>query len=147
MQQIKSAQIEARKAKNEVKASTLTTLIGEAGMIGKNAGNRETTDAEALGVIKKFIKNIDETISILSKNQNTEAAKLNQLEEEKAILQGFMPKQMSEDEVKSAIKSIVAEMGLSGPKAMGSVMKEMKARFDGTYDGGMVSKISKEILG
>lgn len=146
MQDIKTAQIEARKSKNELKASILTVLIGEAGMIGKNAGNRETTDSEVLAVVKKFIKNIDETQLILSKDEAKNSDKLDVLKQEKFILQSFMPKQMSLEEVSVAIKTIVSEMSLSGPKAMGIIMKEMKLRYDGNYDGATVSKLCKEIL-
>lgn len=146
MNAIKSAQIEARKAKDESKASALTTLIGEANMIGKNAGNRETTDAEVLSVIKKFIKNIDETVEILSKDLAPNSVKIQALQAEKVLLSNFLPKQMSESEVKVAIEQIIAKMNLSGPKAMGAIMKEMKSQYDGSYDGSMVSRISKELL-
>lgn len=146
LQNIKNAQIQARKVKNEAHASALTTLIGEASMIGKNAGNRDTTDAEVMTVIKKFIKNIDETTDILSKNQSENQNKINSLREEKNLLQSFLPTQMSEEDIKIAIKEIIANMNVTGPKAMGLVMKEMKNKYDGTYDGALVSKISKELL-
>ena len=56
---------EARKMKYTATATLLTTLYSEAQMVGKNDGNRETTDAEVVAVIKKFVKNIDETLSNL----------------------------------------------------------------------------------
>ena len=65
MDQIKADQVSARKQKMTAVASLLTTLIGEAEMVGKNAGNRAPTDAEVQAVIKKFIKNLDETIAVL----------------------------------------------------------------------------------
>ena len=68
LESVKKAQLQARKEKRAVDASTLTTLIGEAEMIGKNDGNRASTDAEVVTVIKKFVKNIDETLTILSKD-------------------------------------------------------------------------------
>jgi len=58
MEQIKTAQVTARKTGAQ-EASLLTTLLGEAAMVGKNA-NRETTDQEVVAVVKKFVKNIDE---------------------------------------------------------------------------------------
>ena len=66
--EIKSAQLAARKARDSFTASSLTTLIGEAEMVGKNAG-REVTDAEVVAVLKKFVKNIDETTTVLSREQ------------------------------------------------------------------------------
>jgi hypothetical protein len=58
MEQIKAKQIAARKS-GSADAGLLTTLLGEAAMVGKNAG-RETTDQEVVAVVKKFVKNIDE---------------------------------------------------------------------------------------
>jgi hypothetical protein len=58
IQTIKADQVQARKARS-ASASILTTLIGEAEMIGKNAGDRESTDEEVIAIIKKFIKNLD----------------------------------------------------------------------------------------
>ncbi len=146
MNAIKSAQIESRKAKDEAKSSALTTLIGEAAMIGKNAGNRETTEAEVMGVIKKFIKNIDETVDILSKDKEANSEKLAKLSMEKSLLSSFLPQQMDEQAIKVAISEIISTMNLAGPKAMGVIMKEMKAKYEGSYDGSLVSKISKELL-
>lgn len=65
IQQIKDKQIAARKSGDSL-ASLYTTLLGEASIIGKNAGNRETTDVEVVAVVKKFIKNIDETVQALT---------------------------------------------------------------------------------
>ena len=54
--QIKSAQLQLRKDRATVHAAALSTLIGEAETIGKDAGNREVTDAELTALLKKFIK-------------------------------------------------------------------------------------------
>ena len=64
IQTIKTAQVAARKARDP-SASLLTTLIGEAEMVGKNAG-REVTDQEVVATIKKFIKGIDETLKAVA---------------------------------------------------------------------------------
>lgn len=153
---IKKAKIQAVKDKDEIKKTLLSTLIGEAEMKGKNDGNRPSTDADFISVMKKFITNIDDTIKMfadypvtkaedIAKRQKDEAEK----KQEKAILMEFMPKmpaQMSEEQLRAEIAKIKSELSLAGPKGMGVLMKEMKARFEGKFDGGLASKIAKEVL-
>lgn len=143
---IKKAQIQARKEKNEVSASTLTTLIGEAEMIGKNDGNRQSTDAEVTAVIKKFIKNIDETAAVLEKAAQPDVARLEKLAQEKVILTAFMPKQLSELELRDIVGSILLTFEDKNPKLMGKVLGILKEKYAGQYDGALASKIAKEML-
>lgn len=145
---IKKDQLQARKNKDATKASLLTTLLGEASMIGKNDGNRESTDAEVIAVIKKFVKNTQEVIRITGMQQSIESREAGKVaSEELRILESYLPKQLSENELRAEMQKLIAELNLSGPKGMGILMKEMKARFEGTYDGGLASKIAKEVLG
>ena len=65
---IKAASLQARKDRNAPKAALLSTLLGEVQMIGKNNGNRESTDGEAIAVIKKMLNNTTETLNILFAN-------------------------------------------------------------------------------
>lgn len=140
---IKSKNIEARKAKLTAVSSLLTTLIGEAEMVGKNAGNRAPTDAEVQAVIKKFIKNLNETIGILGDNDPRTLAAMG----ERSTLETFLPKQLTEDELKSHIHAIHAGLVTHEGKAdMGSIMKMLKIRFDGLYDGKLASQLIKAEL-
>lgn len=152
---IKKDQLQARKDKNEVSVNLLTTLIGEAEMIGKNDGNRKSTDTEVTTVIKKFVKNLDETITTLTKAVEKETdtektkvlqAKVELMEKEKAILMPYLPQQLNDEQLRVEMGKIIAEFSLAGPKGMGVLMKEMKNRFAGAYDGTAASKISKEML-
>lgn len=144
MDQIKADQVSARKQKMTAVASLLTTLIGEAEMVGKNAGNRAPTDAEVQAVIKKFIKNLDETIAVLGDADPRTLAALG----EKSTLEKYLPQQMTEAELRMAIEAIVAGLqgsGTDNPK-MGDVMKFLKLRFDGRYDGKLASTLIKEYV-
>jgi len=134
MEQIKAKQIAARKAGalQEREASLLTTLLGEAAMVGKNA-NRETTDQEVVAVVKKFVKNIDETITALSsRNQDASAFMV-----ERKILEQFLPVQMTEQAIQN-----VAEQFTSMPE----FMKYMKENYAGQYDGKVASTIAKTVF-
>jgi uncharacterized protein YqeY len=138
MQRIKTEQLEARKKKDVIKASLLTTLIGEATAIGKNDGNRETTDAEVVAMVKKFLKNIEETMKV---------ADTFQAREEKLILIDLLPTQLSEQELKTTVWLLGTEVGATTSKDMGKIMKVLKERYDGQYDGALASKLIKEMLG
>ena len=62
------------------------------------------------------------------------------------VIEGYMPKQMSEAEAKAAIEAIVKETGAAGPKDMGKVMAALKAKYAGQMDFGKASGITKELL-
>ena len=86
LEKIKNASLAARKAKEALAATLLTTLYSEAVNVGKNNGNRDTTDAEAVAVVKKFLKGVDETISYLEKTGGDNATALTTARSEKEIL-------------------------------------------------------------
>jgi uncharacterized protein len=132
MDDIKARQLAARKAGAPFEASLLTTLLGEAAMVGKNLG-RETSDQEAVAVVKKFIKNIDETIAALrDRNQPYE-----QFAHERAVLEKFLPVQLSEDTLQTLAKS---------QKDMPTFMKHLKENFAGQYDGKLASAVAKAVF-
>lgn len=142
MQTIKTQQLQARKDRATVKASILTTLIGEAAMIGKNDGSRETSDLEVVAVIKKFVKNIDESI----KAPSLDAASYVRLVAEREILVGFLPKQLNNADLLSTIYAIITEVNAKTPQDMGKVMKTLKAKHDGQFDGTIASALIKAAL-
>lgn len=135
LEQIKKDQFEARKNKESLKAVLLTTLFAEASMIGKNAGNRDTTDDETAKVIQKFLKGVNETIEFVTKGNNTEA--LATAQAEKAILEAYLPKMATADEIEKAVGDLVAE----GINTMGAIMKALKEKFGSTLDGKLASKV------
>lgn len=134
IKQIKQDQLAARLGtKNPHAASLLTTLIGEAEMVGKNAGNRESTDAEVVAVIKKFIKNIDETLEVLKFSSDGKVANLF---EEKRVLEEYLPRQLSEYELKAIA---VARSN------MPDYMKYLKENHAGQYDGKLASQVARAV--
>lgn len=141
LEEIKATQLLARKGNNQLMASLLTTLIGEAQIIGKNDGNRETTDSEVIAIVKKFIKNIDECLAVPSLSQEAGI----KLVLEKKILSDYLPPQMSALELELTIQNIIAEISASA-KDVGRVMGLLKQRHDGLYDGKVASTIVKNML-
>lgn len=139
---IKAESLEARRARNSVKATSLITLLSEATMIGKNDGNRETTDAETISVIKKFIKNIDETLSHRLKHGFDSVSV--ELKNELELLSSFLPQQLNEDQIEYEMNVL-----LGFPHKftkMGDLLKEFKNKFDGRYNGSIASSIAKTLL-
>lgn len=131
MEDIKVRQLAARKA-GAPEASLYTTLLGEAGAIGKNAGNRETTDQEVVAVVKKFIKNLDETITALTSRNQDASAFLN----ERGVLEQFLPKQMGEEDLVNIAQAL---------PNLPAFMKHLKENFAGQYDGKLASTVAKSI--
>ena len=135
---IKDHNVLARKSHSTVKSNLLTTLFSEAQMVGKNKGNRTTTDEETVSVVRKFLKNAIETKDALtSQGKDTSI-----ITEEIDILNLYLPKQLTEDELKIVINSYVA----TGNNTMGGIMKTLKEEYSGRYDGKMSSNIVKETL-
>lgn len=140
---IKQQQVQARLARESATASTLTTLLGEASAVGKNDGNRETSDDEVVAVIKKFIKNIDETISSMVERNLDHSS----FTAERALLESFLPKQLTADELEVIVAEFISDEGLSGARNMGVVMKHLQTEYAGKYDGKVASTVVRGVLG
>jgi uncharacterized protein YqeY len=128
LEKIRADQLQARKEGNKTKADILTTLIGEAAMVGKNAGNRNTTDEETTKVITKFLKGVYETLALV-----TDGRKVT-LRAEAQILESYMPTQLTADELKTIILTNFTEK-----PNVGAVMAYLKANYSGLYDGKVAS--------
>ena len=134
---------EAMKAKDQQKVLLLRGLISAVKNATVNAG-KEITDDAVLSAVKKNLKEIEQSIdSFYKAGRDFEVGKLNQ---DRMYLQGLLPKQMSEDEVKPIVEAVVKDLGASTMKDMGRVMKEVMARVKGTADGKLVSKLVASVL-
>lgn len=141
IQNIKSEQLKARKNKDELKKSVLTALYSEVSIVGKNKGNRETDDQEAIVVIKKFIKGVNETITIF-KDRNKP---VDNLELEVEVYQSFLPKQMNVDELGIVIDNIIKTLAEPiNPRSIGVILKTLNVEYIGLFDGNLASKIVKD---
>ena len=146
LEQIKTASLEARKARDVISATLLTTLLAEATNVGKNDGNRESTDAEVVAVVKKFIKGVDETMAHLEKLDGDHTKTTAIAVAEKSVLSQFVPTQLDEAQLQAVIDSLVAGLATRNAKQMGAVMKQLKEKYEGHYDGQLASKLIKTAL-
>lgn len=142
--EIKQASLAARKAKDTVASSLLTTLFSDVVNVGKNSGNRDTTDVEAVAVVKKFLKGVEETIAAFNGKQDT---RLDTAMIERELLTKFLPQQLSEEQLKKEVLQIAQTIENLSAKHMGLIMKQLKEKFEGQYDGSIASKVVKSLLG
>jgi uncharacterized protein YqeY len=142
LETIKQASITARKERDKM-ASFLVTLYSESAMVGKNDKNRETTDAEVIKVIKKFIKGLEEVIIVLEARGDQAVDALNKALAEKQILEGYLPKMLSTAE----LEALVDEALTTGADNIGKVIQFVKAKVDATtVDMSVVTQFIKDKL-
>ena len=107
-------------------------------------GQRELDDEAVLSVISKEVKQRRDAIEEFQKGGRDDLVRQN--EAEIAILVEYLPQQMTEDEVRSAVQEAIAATGASTPKDMGKVMKELMPKVKGRADGKLVNQIVRERL-
>lgn len=135
IEQIKTEYMVQRRARASWQVASLSTLIGEIETLAKG-GKGELTDAVVVTVVKKFIKNIDETLKVVAETAVAETALLRS---ERALYEQFLPKQLNEAELKFVIDELIA----GGHITVGDVMKALKTDHGGHYDGATASTILK----
>ena len=133
---IKAKFLEVRKAKDTNAIKTLSTLIGAIDMIAKNK-QIEVTNEIVFDAIVKMLKGVNETIPLVQDKN-----KLDALNNEKTLLESFMPKQMTEAELETVIAEIAKTLDVSNKSFVGQVMKELKTKFSNQYD----SKIANTLI-
>ena len=111
---------------------------------GHATGRDRIDDAEILQLLQKMIRQRRDSIEVYTQGGRAELAE--QEAAEIAIIEEFLPKQMSEAEIKDAATKAIAELGAGGLKDMGRVMGVLKERFPGVMDFGKASGMVKELL-
>jgi uncharacterized protein len=144
---INNAVKEAMKAKNERALSTLrmvNSTLKNADIEARGAGKPPLGDMEVLAILQKMIKQRQESVELYQKGRRDDLVR--QEQEEIAIISAYLPKQMSDDEVKAAIDTAVTETGASGIKDMGKVIAVLRAKYAGQMDFGRASGLVKTRL-
>ncbi|OGO18424.1 MAG: aspartyl-tRNA amidotransferase [Chloroflexi bacterium RBG_16_50_11] len=135
---------QAMKSGDTVKRDTLRMLISSV----KNAEIAKLaalTDADVLGVISREVKRHQESIDAFKKGNRADL--VSKEEAEMAILQSYLPKQMSPDEIRTAAKEVIAAVGATGPGDKGKVMQQLMPRLKGKADGKEINDAVTELLG
>ena len=137
---------EAMKAKDKVRLETLRN-VKKVFLEAKTApgANDTLTDDAALKLIQKLVKQGKDSAEIY-KGQGREDLAADELAQV-AVLEVYLPKQMTEAELEAALRAIIAEVGAEGPKDMGKVMGTATKQLAGKAEGRAISAKVKELLG
>lgn len=138
---IKSAML----AKDRVKLDALRGIKKEF-IEAKTAkgGNGELPDDVALKILAKMVKQRRESAAIYQEQNRPELAESELAEA--AVIEAYMPKQLSDEELTAELQAIIAEVGAAGPQEMGKVMGVASKRLAGRADGRAISTKVKELL-
>lgn len=120
-----------------VKAAILLAKTSE-------GGGGELKEEDEIKLLQKLVKSRKDSLEIYQQQNRPDLAKKE--EEEIAVIEKFLPKQLSPEEIKTALASIIAETGASSPADMGKVMGVATKQLAGKADGKTISALVKELL-
>lgn len=138
---------DAMRAKDARKVGTLRLInsaLKDKDIEARGLGKAPLNDEEVLALLQKMIKQRNDSIEAYEKAGRADLVA--QELEEKAIIEAYLPQQMDLEEVKAAVKSVIASTGAASVKDMGKVMGELKAKFAGKMDFSKANGVVKELL-
>ena len=136
--------------KTAMKAKDQTALRGiraikSAILLFNTSGSADTLDTEKeIALLQKLVKQRQDSLDIYIKQGREDLAVIER--EEIAVIMRYLPQQLSEDELKVAVKSIMDRLGATTMKDMGRVMGEASKEFAGKADGKTISAVVKALL-
>jgi uncharacterized protein YqeY len=146
-QQIEDKLNSALKAKDKNTYPTLRLIISaikDAEIAGRTKDKKEITDSDITAILKKMIKQRNESCEVYKKAGRSELLE-NEINEMN-VISTFLPKQLSEEEVKKLCQETVKSVGATSMKDMGKVMGVLKSKHADTIDFSKVSPILKDLL-
>lgn len=145
---INAAMKDALKNKEMERLATIRLIIAaikDKDINSRTDGRNDGIDESGvLSLLQSMIKQRKESAGIYRENNRPELA--DKEEAEIAVIEGFLPKQLSDDEVARAVEGVIAATGAAGIKDMGKVMAELKAKYAGQLDMGKAGAVIKQKL-
>jgi|SRR5579875_3919137 len=139
--------VTAMKARDELRTATLRmalTAVTNEEVAGKQA--RALSDDEVVKVLAREAKKRREAATAFADAGRAEQAERERAEE--GVLEAYLPAQLSDDELASLVAETLAELGVSGPQAMGQVMKAVQPKVAGRAEGGRVAgEVRRQLAG
>ena len=135
---------EAMKARNVDKLAALRAVKSAIMLEATKDGSTTVSDDVCLKIIAKLVKQRKDSAAIFTEQNRQDLVddEINQL----AYLEGYLPVQMSEEEVRKVVKEVITQVGVSSPADMGKCMGPLMGRLNGKADGSLISKLVKEEL-
>lgn len=144
-QQVMAEMKDAMKAKDEAALRGLRAIKAEIIKAKTEPGaNGEITPEGELKLLQKIVKQRRDSLEIFTQQNRQDLAQKEQ--EEIAVIEKFLPKQLSNDEIKVELEKIITQVGASSPADMGKVMGVATKQLAGKADGKIVSGLVKELL-
>ncbi len=140
MEDLKSAM----KNKEEVRKNTIQMVRAGILQIEKDKGI-QVEDDKILEIIAKEVKTKKDALKDFEKANRQDL--IDQTNEEIEVLQKYLPKQLSREEIKTELEQIISKIGATTMKDMGAIMKEAKAKMGAAADGKTINEVAKEIMG
>ena len=137
----------AMKAQDRTRTATLRLIncaIKDRDIEARSNGRDGVTDEEILGVLAKMIRQREESSTMYEEAGRLDLA--NQERAEVEVIRSFLPQQMADDEVATACREVVDEVGAQGLRDMGRCMGALKARYPGRMDFARASAVVKDML-
>lgn len=134
----------AMKAGDSAKTATIRLIISAMKMKdvdARGAGREQADEAEIMSMMQTMIKQRQESSKVFRDNARPELA--DKEDAEIAIIESYMPKQMSDAEVEAAIGAVITELGITSIKDMSKVIGALKSRFAGQIDMAKASAVVK----
>jgi len=138
---------EAMRAKDQRRVGTLRLInsaLKDKDIEARGLGKGPLSDEEILALLQKMIKQRNDSIEAYEKAGRADLVA--QEQEEKQIIEAYLPQQMGLDEVKAAVQAAIASTGAASVKDMGKVMGELKAKFAGRMDFSKANGVVKDLL-
>ncbi len=105
---------------------------------------REATEEEVIDILGRQVKQRKESIEMFQQGHREDLVAEEQAQ--LVILEEYLPQQLGQQEVEATLRSIIAELGATGPQQLGLVMREAMNRLRGQADGRLVNQIARELL-
>ena len=143
---IQSEMVNARMRRDDVALGTLSLLKSELVRASKEGSAAGRIDDELVQrVARKEVKRREEAIGVYRKAGREDSARRE--EAELALLRGFLPASLSEQEIEAEVRAVIADVKPDGPKGFGLVMKAATTRLAGRADGNQVAAVARRLLG
>ncbi|MDB9881852.1 GatB/YqeY domain-containing protein [Bacteroidia bacterium] len=134
----------AMKAKDQASLRALRGIKSALLLLKTQEGGAEVTEADETAVLVKMAKQRKDSLSIFREQNREDLAVLE--EEELAVIEKFLPAQLSEEEIRAEIESIITQTGASSMKDMGKVMGMASGKLKGKADGKLIADLVKKLL-
>ena len=143
IEEIKQDMYAAMKSKDKVKATILRSLLSNLKKI-EIEKKEPIAEPEYLSIVKKMVKQLKESIDVYSQAGRIELAEKEK--SELSIIEAYLPKQFSEEEISELIRNIISEISAKNISDVGKVMAIVMKKGGGKVDGGIANRIAKELL-